>query len=133
MPRKIIAKRDRFLFEGLLRDGGENIITHCRSKPTERLFPAKHRKEYKITDAQARDEYKSLFDGFVESLEKILHRDENITLWFEHMESLLLIYIHDSGGKGGQDSARRFPCMTMPDRSRRCPLLCIYITVTPAA
>lgn len=56
------------------------------------VFPRQNTEKSKITDAQARDEYKSLFDGFVESLEKILHRDENITLWFEHMESLLLIY-----------------------------------------
>ena len=80
------------LFEGLLRDGGGKYHYPLQELNPRSVFPRQNTEKSKITDAQARDEYKSLFDGFVESLEKILHRDENITLWFEHMESLLLIY-----------------------------------------
>jgi len=85
------------LFEALLRDGEGKVPAGkyhypLRDLNPQSIFPLRSEEKGKITDAQARDEYKSLFDGFVVSLEKILHRDENIALWFEHLESLLLIY-----------------------------------------
>jgi len=56
------------------------------------VFPYIYDETNAVTDAQSKVEYKALFDGFVESLEKLLHKEENIALWFEHLESLMLIY-----------------------------------------
>jgi len=85
------------LFEALLRDDGEKDPVGKYHYPLlqlnpQSIFPRRNEEKGKMTDAQAKGEYKTLFDGFVESLEKILHKDENISLWFEHLESLLLIY-----------------------------------------
>lgn len=43
-------------------------------------------------DEDAAKEYKALFDGFVFALERLFHKDANIELWFEHLDSLILIY-----------------------------------------
>ena len=37
-------------------------------------------------------EYKVLFDQFVYNLEHLLHKEENLQLWFEHFESLMMIF-----------------------------------------
>lgn len=84
------------LFEGLLNEDNRSGISKYRY-PLEALnpqsiFPLDVEKKEAPTDTQSKADYKSLFDGFVYSLEKILHKDENISLWFEHLESLLLIY-----------------------------------------
>ncbi len=41
-------------------------------------------------DAQL--EYQKLFDDFVEKLAEIWHRDSNVSLWIEHLDSLLMTY-----------------------------------------
>ncbi|MGQ9689190.1 MAG: type III-A CRISPR-associated protein Cas10/Csm1 [Desulfobaccales bacterium] len=40
----------------------------------------------------AKEEYLSLFKGFKQSLERLAHRQENLELWLEHFDSLLLVY-----------------------------------------
>jgi len=37
-------------------------------------------------------EYKALFEKFAEGLKHLSHREENIELWFEHFESLVMLY-----------------------------------------
>ncbi|OEU51306.1 MAG: type III-A CRISPR-associated protein Cas10/Csm1 [Desulfobacterales bacterium S3730MH5] len=43
-------------------------------------------------DEAANTEYKNLFDEFVDGLERLLHKDENLELWFEHFESLVMVF-----------------------------------------
>jgi len=47
---------------------------------------------YETLEEQAKHEYTVLFDFFREDLKKLDHRLENIELWGEHFESLLMIY-----------------------------------------
>jgi CRISPR-associated protein Csm1 len=55
------------------------------------IFPIQKAKEA-ITDERAKTEYKSLFDEFIYALEKLLHKDLSLSLWLDHLDSLLLIY-----------------------------------------
>lgn len=55
----------------------------------ESIFPEKKENREK-TDAKA--EYRTLFEGFTRDLELLRHREENVKLWFEHFESLLMVY-----------------------------------------
>ncbi|MEW6108102.1 MAG: type III-A CRISPR-associated protein Cas10/Csm1 [Nitrospirota bacterium] len=52
----------------------------------ENIFPVKI-----SDDRKTSKEYNDLFFDFVASLEKIIHR-QNIPLWFEHFDSLFMIY-----------------------------------------
>ena len=52
------------------------------------IFPVR-RKE--ISEKQALKEYDSLFQGFLKGLEQLLHID-NMELWIQHFDSLLMIY-----------------------------------------
>lgn len=58
----------------------------------QNIFPQKRDKVEPVKDEDAAKEYKALFDEFVFALEQLLHKDVNIELWFEHLDSLLLIY-----------------------------------------
>lgn len=55
----------------------------------ESIFPVK--KEDGGT-ADGKGEYRALFEGFIKDLALLRHREENVGLWFEHFESLLMIY-----------------------------------------
>lgn len=55
------------------------------------IFPT-DRKDYRSPDsAYASKEYEELFLNFVASLEKLIHK-QNISLWFDHFDSLFMIY-----------------------------------------
>ena len=41
---------------------------------------------------EAEEEYKALFDGFVERLKNLHHRDNGVELWAQHFDSLLMSY-----------------------------------------
>lgn len=57
----------------------------------ENIFPVS-KEEYRTLDSeQASKEYSNLFFNFINSLEKLVHR-QNIPLWFEHFDSLFMIY-----------------------------------------
>ncbi len=52
------------------------------------IFPVNKEKK---DSAEADKEYSQLFEGFLKDLEKLEHR-RNIPLWFEHFDSLFMIY-----------------------------------------
>jgi len=92
-------KRTRLLplFEGLLREDRKEVAQYMYRYPLREIsplniFPIPRQEAEPHNNERAMDEYKRLFDEFVFALEKLLHRDENIALWFEHFESLMLIY-----------------------------------------
>lgn len=41
---------------------------------------------------EAKEEYLKLFDRFKENLDQLAHRQENLELWLEHFDSLLMVY-----------------------------------------
>lgn len=57
----------------------------------ENIFPIDTLEIKKIEGEQASTDYRELFFNFVSALEKLSHK-ENISLWFEHFDSLFMIY-----------------------------------------
>ncbi|MGD9157371.1 MAG: type III-A CRISPR-associated protein Cas10/Csm1 [Desulfobacteraceae bacterium] len=92
-------KKTRLLpvFENLMKDP-KKAEDYLYSYPLRRLSP-KGIFPSLIADTKPKDndtaalEYRTLFDEFVDDLNKgILHKNENIELWFEHFDSLFMIY-----------------------------------------
>ncbi|MBI5326741.1 MAG: type III-A CRISPR-associated protein Cas10/Csm1 [Deltaproteobacteria bacterium] len=94
-------KKTRLLtmFEGIATDGKwkEDKLESYRFRyplkelSPENIFPV-DKEEYKLLNSEeASKEYSSLFFNFVVSLEKLAHK-QNIHLWFEHFDSLFMIF-----------------------------------------
>ncbi len=64
------------------------------SYPLKPLSPQNIFPELKsaITDKEAEAEYNTLFEGFIQGLKNLKHKDTNLELWFEHFESLMMVY-----------------------------------------
>ncbi len=94
-------KKTRLLtiFEGIATDGKwkeDNLQSYSFRYPLKELSPdnifPKDKDEYRLLDSeQASKEYSDLFFNFVDALEKLEHK-RNIPLWFEHFDSLFMIY-----------------------------------------
>lgn len=85
------------VFERLLRDDSTDRKDYGYRYPLkeitpQNIFPQKQGETEPVSDEEAVKEYKTLFLGFADALERLYHKDENIELWFEHLDSLLLIY-----------------------------------------
>lgn len=85
------------LFEALLREDRQATGDYKYRYPLKEInpssiFPFSKSETEPQTNETAAEEYKDLFDGFIVSLERLLHREENIELWFEHFERLMLIF-----------------------------------------
>jgi CRISPR-associated protein Csm1 len=85
------------LFERLLRDdkkerGDYGYRYPLKEITPQNIFPLKQGKPDPLGDEEAAEEYKNLFDEFIFALEKLYHKDVNVELWFEHLDSLFLIY-----------------------------------------
>lgn len=94
-------KKTRLLtiFEGIATDGQwkeDNLQSYSfryllKELSPDKIFP-KDKDEYRLLDSeQASKEYKGLFDNFIFSLEKLVHK-QHIPLWFEHFDSLFMIF-----------------------------------------
>ncbi len=55
------------------------------------IFPINNPEILQIDSEQASEDYRLLFINFTAAIKKLSHK-ENIPLWFEHFESLLMIY-----------------------------------------
>ncbi|BBO16797.1 CRISPR-associated protein, Csm1 family [Candidatus Brocadia pituitae] len=94
-------KKTRLLtiFEGIATDGkwkADNLEAYKFRYPLKELSPLNifptDKDEYRSLDNEsASKEYDELFFNFVTLLEKLLHK-QNISLWFEHFDSLFMIY-----------------------------------------
>ncbi|MDQ7837997.1 MAG: type III-A CRISPR-associated protein Cas10/Csm1 [Thermodesulfobacteriota bacterium] len=94
-------KKTRLLtiFEGISPDGNwkeDNLESYrfrypLRELSPENIFPVDDPEYRKLDGEQASKEYEELFFNFIASLEKLEHR-RNIPLWFEHFDSLFMIY-----------------------------------------
>ncbi len=92
-PQNYRQTRLQPLFEALLAGDQKEARWFYPLKELSPLniFPLRKTKEA-ITEGQAKSEYKSLFDEFIYALEKLLHKDLSLSLWMDHLDSLLLIY-----------------------------------------
>ncbi len=94
-------KKTRLLtiFEGISTDGkrkADSLEAYKFRYPLKELSPLNifptDREDYRSLDsAYASKEYDELFLNFVNSLEKLIHK-QNISLWFEHFDSLFMVY-----------------------------------------
>ncbi len=85
------------VFENLMRgkeDAGQvgRYRYGLQELSPQSIYPQPHDKATPATDEKARVEYKALFDAFVFALENLKHRELNLELWLEHLDSLLLIH-----------------------------------------
>ncbi len=85
------------IFESLLRDDRRDRLDYgyrysLKEITPQSIFPLLKQEAEPEGDEEAREEYKKLFNEFVFALEKLYHKEANIELWFEHLDSLLLIY-----------------------------------------
>ncbi|MFY9397348.1 MAG: type III-A CRISPR-associated protein Cas10/Csm1, partial [Desulfomonilia bacterium] len=81
------------LFEGLGTDNHEPGACYPL-KPLSPLSIFPGRKD-EVEPSKAEDagrEYEALFEQFVFDLEGLKHREEDVSLWFEHFDSLMMIY-----------------------------------------
>ncbi|MDI6781272.1 MAG: type III-A CRISPR-associated protein Cas10/Csm1 [bacterium] len=92
-------KKTRLLtiFEGISTDNhwkDDNLESYAFRYPLKELSPENifPENEKQIDNTQAQKEYSDLFLSFVSSLEKLCHKEKNLPLWFEHFDSLFMIY-----------------------------------------
>ncbi|MDI6728027.1 MAG: type III-A CRISPR-associated protein Cas10/Csm1, partial [Thermodesulfovibrionales bacterium] len=94
-------KKTRLLtiFEGLSTDGKwkeDRFDSYLWRYPLKELspqniFPVNNDEVRQIESEQASKDYRELFLNFVNAIEKLAHK-ENIPLWFEHFDSLFMIF-----------------------------------------
>lgn len=56
------------------------------------IFPRQLNETISASKDSAAREYKDLYNKFSSALKNLAHRDENIALWFEHFDSLMMVY-----------------------------------------
>ena len=57
------------------------------------IFPGTKNQVHPKDNQTAIEEYRGLFLDFVDALENLLHKEENLELWFEHFDSLMMVFI----------------------------------------
>jgi CRISPR-associated protein Csm1 len=85
------------LFEGLMK-APKNADDYAWCYPLkalspESIFPGSVSNTKPNDNATAASEYQALFEEFLSSLKGLLHKEENLELWFEHFDSLFMIYL----------------------------------------
>jgi len=56
------------------------------------IFPGLKNKTEPGDKRTANEDYQLLFDGFISNLKALRHREDNLLLWFEHFDSLMMRY-----------------------------------------
>jgi len=89
-------KRTRLLplFEQMDRPAQQNVDDFSYEYPLQPLSPLGIFPEQKsgISKREAEAEYRELYDRFVHDLGGLRHKDEDIRLWFEHVDNLMMVY-----------------------------------------
>jgi len=88
------------IFERVMSNEGDETETsdkynYCyplKEMSPENIFPGEKNKLYPKDNKDAIEEYKNLFNDFISELDHLLHREENIELWFEHFVSLMMVF-----------------------------------------
>jgi len=72
-----------------------NKYSYCyplREISPKNIFPGTKNQVRPKDDQAAIEEYKNLFNEFVYALERLIHKEENLELWFEHFDSLMMVF-----------------------------------------
>lgn len=79
------------------------------------IFPAKRTDAEPKDDNTAKAEYRRLFFEFTAALEKLRHREEDVALWLEHLDSLLLIF---TSSMPAARAGKEIPDVSLYDHAR---------------
>lgn len=71
---------------------GYNYCYPLKEITPKNIFPKLKSEIYPKDNEIASRDYRALFVGFIDGLKGLFHRRENMALWFEHVESLTMIY-----------------------------------------
>ena len=84
------------IFESLMYDFKKSDDYSCRyplkETSPDNIFPGLKKVIHPKDNHEAVGEYKKLFEEFVYALERLFHKEENLELWFEHLDSLMMIF-----------------------------------------
>lgn len=88
------------LFEKIMDEGKDgplrsNDYGYCyplKEVSPQNIFPVPRDRACPSGNDAAAAEYKALFDEFIAALKRLLHKEDNLALWFEHFESLLMMF-----------------------------------------
>ena len=84
------------IFESLMRDfkksGDYSYCYPLKEISPNNIFPGLKEEMHPKDNEEAIGEYKKLFEEFVYALERLFHKEENLELWFEHFDSLMMIF-----------------------------------------
>jgi CRISPR-associated protein Csm1 len=104
------------LFEKALQDKpSTNWAYQLKPLSPQNIFPGLKKELAPTNEEAAKKEYKSLFDEFVFALEKLMHKNDNSSLWFEHFDSLVLIF---SSSMPAARAGKIVPDVSLYDHSR---------------
>jgi CRISPR-associated protein Csm1 len=95
LPRDYRKTRLYPIFEQLMQaDSGGLLKYYYPLKEVSPLgiFPKGTDGTKHVTNDEAAAEYRKLFSGFADAMGNLLHREESLPLWFEHFESLMMLF-----------------------------------------
>ena len=79
------------------------------------IFPKPSEEIVSITKQDAEQEYQELFEDFTESIGSLAHAKENIALWLEHFDSLMMIFTSFiPSARAGNVGTGRFDLRSQP-------------------
>jgi CRISPR-associated protein Csm1 len=105
------------LFEQLRKPGMDSLELFSYEYSLKPLSPVSifPKKKSKIKKDDVIEEYRKLFDGFAHDLKTLRHKDKNLALWFDHFESLTMVY---TSGIPGARAGTGVPDVSLYDHCR---------------
>ena len=103
---QVIAARDYKktrmlpLFEFLLQEqdgenGAHKAHQYCyplRVVSARDIFPVLKATDEKLDGKHAEEDYHDLFAAFLQALQDLYHKEDNLALWFDHFENLFMVF-----------------------------------------
>ncbi|MBW1730590.1 MAG: type III-A CRISPR-associated protein Cas10/Csm1 [Deltaproteobacteria bacterium] len=85
---QLLAEEDKY-------DSADNFQYHYRlaGMTAKNLFPVQRSNQEDKGSKSLTQEYEDLYNQFLASLSQLLHRNENVELWLEHFDSLMMVYM----------------------------------------
>ena len=88
------------------------------------IFPRLKREVEPVDAVVANQEYKCHFEKFIDALRNLKHREENLELWFEHFDSLVMLY---TSAMPSDRSGKVVPDVSLYDHARTTAALAVAI------
>ncbi len=88
------------------------------------IFPGTKNQVQPKDNQTAIEEYKNLFDEFIYALERLIHKEENLELWFEHFDSLMMVF---TSALPAARAGNVIPDVSLYDHSRITAALAVAI------